>query len=54
MLIRDKTNGLQGEFIGKACKSYDQYYIVRSSGGLKIWINTKNAEVLRGEAWEMI
>lgn len=54
MLIRDKTNSLQGEFIGKVCKTYDEYYIVRTSGDLKIWINTKNAEVLRGDVWEMI
>lgn len=53
MLIRDKTNGLQGEFIGKACRAYDQYYIVKTSGKLKIWINTKDAEILRGDTWEM-
>lgn len=53
MLIRDKTNGLQGEFIGKACKTYDQYYIVKTSGNLKIWINTQDAEILRGDILEM-
>lgn len=54
MTIRDRNTGVQGEFIGKVCKAYDQYYIVKTSGDLKIWINTKNAEVLRGNVWEMI
>lgn len=54
MLVRDRYTKIEGEYLGMIRTAYNEYYIVKTSGGLKIWINTKDAEVISGDIWEMI